>query len=60
MVNAAVEVFQLFGEVAGIDLRQVVPPSHALDAHPLRPYMNFTPSTLRHQSPSSTASKTTC
>jgi hypothetical protein len=39
MVNAAVDVFQLFGEVAGIDVRQVVPPSHALDARPLLPYL---------------------
>jgi arylsulfatase A-like enzyme len=39
MVNAAVDVYQLFGEVAGIDVRQVVPPSHALDARPLLPYL---------------------
>jgi arylsulfatase A-like enzyme len=39
MVNAAVDVFQLFGEVAGINVRQVVPHSHALDARPLLPYL---------------------
>ena len=39
MVNAAVDVYQLFGEVAGIDVRQVVPRSHALDAHSLLPYL---------------------
>jgi arylsulfatase A-like enzyme len=39
LVNAAVDVYQLFGEVAGIDVRQVVPPSHALDARPLLPYL---------------------
>jgi hypothetical protein len=39
MVNAAVDVYQLFGEIAGIDVRQVVPPSHALDARPLLPYL---------------------
>lgn len=37
MVNAAMEVFQLFGEVAGIDVRQVVPRSHAVDARPCHP-----------------------
>ena len=39
MVNAAVDVYQLFGEIAGIDVRQVVPPSHVLDARPLLPYL---------------------
>jgi arylsulfatase A-like enzyme len=39
MVNAAVDVFQLFGEVAGIDVRRVVPHSHALDARSLLPYL---------------------
>jgi hypothetical protein len=32
-------VFQLFGEAAGIDVRQAVPASHALDARPLLPYL---------------------
>lgn len=39
MVNAAVDVFQLFGEVAGIDVRQVVPRSHTLDARSMLPYL---------------------
>jgi hypothetical protein len=39
MVNAAVDVFQLFGEVAGIDVRQAVPRSHALDARSMLPYL---------------------
>jgi arylsulfatase A-like enzyme len=39
MVNAAVDVFQLFGEVAGIDVRREVPRSHALDARSLLPYL---------------------
>jgi arylsulfatase A-like enzyme len=39
MVSAAVDVFALFGEVAGIDVRQAVPRSHLLDAQPLLPYL---------------------
>jgi arylsulfatase A-like enzyme len=39
MVNAAVDVFALFGEIAGLDVRQAVPRSHALDAQPLLPYL---------------------
>jgi hypothetical protein len=39
MVDAAVDVFQLFGKVAGIDVRQAVPRSHALDARSLLPYL---------------------
>jgi hypothetical protein len=39
MVNAAVDVYQLFGEVAGIDVRQAVPRSHALDARSMLPYL---------------------
>lgn len=39
MVNAAVDVFQLFGEAAGIDVRRVVPRSHALDARSMLPYL---------------------
>jgi hypothetical protein len=39
MVNAAVDVFALFGEIAGVDVRQVVPLSHALDARPMLPYL---------------------
>jgi hypothetical protein len=40
MVSAAVDVFALFGEIAGIDVRKAVPRSHALDARPLLPYLN--------------------
>jgi arylsulfatase A-like enzyme len=39
MVNAAVDVYQLFGEVAGIDVRREVPLSHALDARSMLPYL---------------------
>jgi arylsulfatase A-like enzyme len=39
MVNAAVDVFALFGEVAGLDVRQEIPRSRALDARPLLPYL---------------------
>jgi arylsulfatase A-like enzyme len=39
MVNDAVDVYHLFGEVAGIDVRQAVPLSHALDARPMLPYL---------------------
>jgi hypothetical protein len=38
MVNVA-DLFALFGEIAGIDVRQAVPKSHALDAVPMLPYL---------------------
>ncbi|MGH8071258.1 MAG: sulfatase-like hydrolase/transferase [Candidatus Entotheonellia bacterium] len=38
MVNS-VDLFQLFGEIAGLDVRQVVPPSHQLDSQSLLPYL---------------------
>jgi arylsulfatase A-like enzyme len=38
MVNIA-DLFQFFGEIAGIDVHQVVPPSHILDSVPLMPYL---------------------
>jgi hypothetical protein len=38
MVNIA-DVFELFGEIAGIDVRQAVPRSHDLDSQPLLPYL---------------------
>ncbi|MEO8259917.1 MAG: sulfatase-like hydrolase/transferase [Acidobacteriota bacterium] len=38
MVNA-VDLFQLFGEIARVDVRRVVPPSHALDAEPVLAYL---------------------
>ena len=43
MVNAAVDVFSLFGEIADIDVRAAVPPSHVLDARPLLPYVTGQP-----------------
>jgi hypothetical protein len=39
MVNAAVDLYALFGEIAGVDVRQQVPPSVALDAQPMLPYL---------------------
>lgn len=38
LVNG-VDLFQLFGEIAGVDVRRVVPPSHQLDSKPLLPYL---------------------
>ena len=38
MVNI-VDLFQLFGELAGIDVRQAVPATHGLDSQPLLPYL---------------------
>ncbi|MFA5489607.1 MAG: sulfatase-like hydrolase/transferase [Candidimonas sp.] len=38
MVNS-VDLFSLFGELAGIDVRQAVPPSRPLDAQPLLAYL---------------------
>ncbi len=38
MINA-VDLFQLFGEIAGVDVRAVVPPSHPLDAEPMLAYL---------------------
>jgi arylsulfatase A-like enzyme len=38
MVNC-VDLFQLFGEIAGLNVRQVVPPSHALDCQPMLAYL---------------------
>lgn len=39
MINIA-DLFQLFGEIAGVDVRAVVPASHALDAVSMLPYLN--------------------
>jgi arylsulfatase A-like enzyme len=39
MVNATVDLFSLFGEVAGVDVRRAVPRSHTLDAKPMMPYL---------------------
>ena len=38
MVNAA-DLFSLFGELAGIDVRKAVPASRTLDAQPVLPYL---------------------
>ena len=38
MVNA-VDLFQLFGEIAGLDVHSLVPSSHILDCQPLLPYL---------------------
>lgn len=38
LVNV-VDLFELFGDVAGIDVKSTVPPSHALDSQPLLPYL---------------------
>ncbi|MBF0282051.1 MAG: sulfatase-like hydrolase/transferase [Zetaproteobacteria bacterium] len=38
LVNG-VDLFQLFGEIAGIDVHQSVPVSHALDSQSLLPYL---------------------
>ncbi|MCX6550187.1 MAG: sulfatase-like hydrolase/transferase [Acidobacteria bacterium] len=36
---SSVDLFQLFGEVAGVDVRKAVPASHALDAEPMLAYL---------------------
>ena len=47
MVNA-VDLFQLFGEIADVDVRAAVPSSHVLDAQPVLPYLtNPTQPSLR-------------
>ena len=33
------DLFQLFGDIAGLKVEQVVPPSHLLDSRPLLPYL---------------------
>lgn len=38
MVNI-VDLFSLFGDVAGLNVRSQVPSTHALDAHPIYPYL---------------------
>jgi arylsulfatase A-like enzyme len=38
MVNVA-DLFQLFGEIAGVDVHAVVPPSHILDSVSMMPYL---------------------
>jgi hypothetical protein len=36
---STVDLFQLFGDIAGIDVKSVVPPSHVLDSKPMLPYL---------------------
>lgn len=41
-VNAlinSVDLFQLFGEIAGLNVRELVPPAHRLDSQPMLPYL---------------------
>jgi arylsulfatase A-like enzyme len=38
MVNVA-DLFELFGEIAGVDVHQAVPPSHILDSVSMLPYL---------------------
>jgi arylsulfatase A-like enzyme len=38
MVNVA-DIFQFFGEIVGVDVHQVVPPSHILDSMSMMPYI---------------------
>ena len=38
MVNI-VDLFQLFGDVAGVDVRKAVPPTHGLDSQAMLPYL---------------------
>ncbi len=38
MVNIA-DIFALFGEIAGVDVRKAVPKAHTLDSVPLLPYL---------------------
>lgn len=36
-----VDLFELFGDIAGIDVRSIVPPSHVLDSRPMLPYLTM-------------------
>jgi arylsulfatase A-like enzyme len=49
MVNAA-DLFQLFGEIAGLDVRKIVPPSHMLDSVSMLPYLTNPSQTSLRQS----------
>ena len=44
LVNAT-DLFKLFGDIAGINVAEIVPPSRPLDSQPLLPYLT-TPATL--------------
>jgi len=45
MVNIA-DLFQLFGELAGVDVHKAVPKSHILDSQTMLPYLT----TVNHAS----------
>jgi len=49
MVNA-VDLFQLFGSVAGVDVNTAIPPSHVLDSQPMLPYLTNAGSAAIRQS----------
>jgi hypothetical protein len=38
MINS-VDLYQLFGDLAGVNVDKVVPPSHVLDSRPMLPYL---------------------
>ncbi|HEX4505056.1 MAG TPA: sulfatase-like hydrolase/transferase, partial [Alphaproteobacteria bacterium] len=38
MINT-VDLYRLFGDIAGVDVTSVVPPSHVLDSRPMLPYL---------------------
>lgn len=38
-LTSCADLFQLFGDIAGLDVRSLVPSSHALDCEPLLPYL---------------------
>jgi hypothetical protein len=41
MINVT-DLFQLFGDIAGLDVNEVVPPSHLLDSKSMMPYLTGT------------------
>lgn len=59
MVNIA-DLFELFGEIAGVEVRNVVPPSHVLDSVSMLPYLiNPKQESLRKTSFAQTANNIT-
>ena len=46
MINVA-DLFQLFGEIAGLDVRKVVPASHILDSVSMLPYLTNPDQSIR-------------
>jgi hypothetical protein len=56
MVNIA-DLFQLFGEFAGVDVHKAVPASHILDSQSMLPYLtNVNPSSIRQTNFTQTSS----